>query len=124
MQAGRAEELYLNPADLFVAGFFSELNLFEARVRGGVADTPVGKVAATGIADGASVDGSRPAGGFRRQRGGRAKSEARILSRRYLGVVELLEFAVSGPKHRCGRVHTLRRFVSRCARYLAFLAQV
>src|SRR5690606_8630909 len=29
VQIGRAQELYLNPADLFVAGFFSELNLFE-----------------------------------------------------------------------------------------------
>ena len=27
-QSGRAEELYLQPADLFVAGFFSELNVF------------------------------------------------------------------------------------------------
>ena len=47
VQAGRAEELYLRPADLFVAGFFSELNVFEARVRDGMADTPVGKVDAT-----------------------------------------------------------------------------
>ncbi len=31
-QSGRAEELYLQPADLFVAGFFSELNVFAARV--------------------------------------------------------------------------------------------
>ena len=34
VQAGRAEELYLKPANLFVAGFFSELNVFEARVQG------------------------------------------------------------------------------------------
>ena len=45
-QSGRAEELYLKPADLFVAGFFSELNVFETRAEDGLADTPVGKVAA------------------------------------------------------------------------------
>ena len=44
VQSGRAEELYLRPIDLFVAGFFSELNVFEARVQGGMAETPVGNV--------------------------------------------------------------------------------
>ena len=73
VQAGRAEELYLKPADLFVAGFFSELNVFESRVRGGV-----GRYA------GRQGRGQRPRrrrarhrrrahGRFRRQRDGQAK---------------------------------------------------
>ena len=107
VQAGRAEELYLNPADLFVAGFFSELNLFQAKVQGGRAETPVGKVAAPGLADGAAVTVAVRLSGFDvGERSG--ETEARVLSRRYLGVVELIEFAVSGAEKpvrarvRCG----------------------
>ncbi len=55
VQVGRAEELYQRPVDLFAAGFFSELNLFEARVAGGFAETPVGKVATPQLADGAAA---------------------------------------------------------------------
>jgi iron(III) transport system ATP-binding protein len=97
VQAGRAEELYQRPADLFVAGFFSELNLFETRVSGGFALTPAGKVAAPGLGEGASVtvavrltafDLSETAG----------EVEVRVLSRRYLGVEEMLELAVSGAE--------------------------
>lgn len=96
-QSGSAEELYLRPADLFVAGFFSELNVFETRAAGGLASTPAGKVEAGGFADGtplsvairtSGLDVSEVAG----------ETEARILSRRYLGVVELLELAVSGAE--------------------------
>ena len=96
-QSGRAEELYLRPADLFVAGFFSELNVFDTRAAGGLASTPAGKVEAGGFSDGtrlsvairtSGLDVSEVAG----------ETEARILSRRYLGVVELLELAVSGAE--------------------------
>ena len=123
VQFGRAEELYLKAANLFVAGFFSELNVFEGRVRGGMADTPVGKVAADGLADGARGDGRRAHGGFRRQRDA-GETEARILSRRYLGVVELIEFGDSGRGKARPGARTLRRIVSQCARYLAFAAEV
>jgi TatA/E family protein of Tat protein translocase len=83
VQVGRAEELYQRPADLFVAGFFSELNLFEARVAGGTADTPVGRVAAPGFADGARADRCRahsPDSRWARCAGARP---ARMLTRRY-----------------------------------------
>jgi iron(III) transport system ATP-binding protein len=107
VQAGRAEELYLKPENLFVAGFFSELNVFDSRVRGGVAETPVGKVEARGLAEGARVTVAVRTAGFDVSEGS-GEIEARILSRRYLGVVELIEFAVSGAEKlvrarvRCG----------------------
>ena len=107
VQAGRAEELYLEPANLFVAGFFSELNLFEARVLDGMAETPVGKVAAPGLSNGARATVAVRMAGFDVSEGS-GGIEARILSRRYLGVVELVEFAVSGAEKpvrarvRCG----------------------
>jgi len=97
VQSGRAEDLYLKPANLFVAGFFSELNVFQGRVNGHCVDTPIGRVPAPDLADGADgtvavrltgFDVSETAGDI----------EARILSRRFLGVVELLELAVSGAE--------------------------
>jgi iron(III) transport system ATP-binding protein len=96
-QAGRAEELYLRPADLFVAGFFSELNVFETRASGGAADTPVGRIEAPGFADGTALHVAVRTSGFDVSEAA-GEAEARILSRRYLGVVELLELAVSGAE--------------------------
>ena len=46
MQVGTPEAIYLRPADLFVARFFCELNEFAGTVRGGMAETPVGRFAA------------------------------------------------------------------------------
>jgi iron(III) transport system ATP-binding protein len=107
VQSGRAEELYLTPQNLFVAGFFSELNRFETRVSGGMADTPVGMVETPGIADGAATTVAIRLSGFDVSESA-GEREARILSRRYLGVVELVELAVSGAEQpvrariRCG----------------------
>ena len=42
VQAGNAEELYHQPADLFVARLFSEINEIGYRVGGGGIDTPIG----------------------------------------------------------------------------------
>lgn len=95
VQAGRAEELYLRPASLFAAGFFSELNLFRTGTKAGLADTPVGTVAAERFAEGVPVTVAVRLGGFDVSETA-GKVEARILSRRYLGVAELLELAVSG----------------------------
>jgi iron(III) transport system ATP-binding protein len=96
-QSGRAEELYLKPADLFVAGFFSELNVFDARAAGGFADTPVGKVAAAGFSDGTAVSVAIRTSGIDLSEA-EGETEARVLSRRYLGVMELLDLAVSGAE--------------------------
>ena len=69
--------------------------MFEARVCGGMADTPVGRVEAAGLGEGAmatvairlaGIDVSESAG----------EIPARVVSRRYLGVVELLDLAVQG----------------------------
>jgi len=97
VQAGTAEELYLKPADLFVAGFFSELNLFDARVKNGMADTPVGQFAAPGWNDGDAVTVAIRLAGFDVVESG-GEVEARVVSRRFLGVVELLELAVPGAE--------------------------
>ncbi|MEQ1954748.1 ABC transporter ATP-binding protein [Mesorhizobium sp. CN2-181] len=114
VQAGRAEDLYLKPADLFVAGFFSELNVFSGRVRGGAVDTSLGIIEATGLADGAEATVAVRTTGFDVSEN-QGNTEARIISRRYLGVVELLELAVPGAESpvrarvRCGALSARAR---------------
>ena len=107
VQVGKAQDLYLRPADLFVAGFFSELNVIESRVGGGIAETPVGDIAAGGFADGSRVTVAVRTSGFDVSETS-GERQARVLSRRYLGVVELLELGVEGAdkpiraRVRCG----------------------
>lgn len=52
VQAGKAQELYRNPADLFVARLFSEINEIPVRVEGGALRTPVGTFVVPDLADG------------------------------------------------------------------------
>ncbi len=97
VQMGQAEELYQRPVDLFAAGFFSELNTFEARVQGGMADTPLGRIEAAGLSEGAAVTVAVRMAGFDVSEVA-GEIPARVLSRRYLGVVELLDLAVQGSE--------------------------
>ncbi|HWK66600.1 MAG TPA: ABC transporter ATP-binding protein [Rhizobiaceae bacterium] len=114
IQMGGAEDLYQKPTNLFVAGFFSELNVFEVRAKGGLADTPVGRVAAIGFDDGAAVTVAIRLSGFDVSET-QGETQARILSRRYLGVVELLDLAVQGADRpvrarvRCGALSSHAR---------------
>ncbi|MCO6186153.1 ABC transporter ATP-binding protein [Rhizobium sp. L1K21] len=93
VQSGTSQDLYLRPNDIFTAGFFSEINRFEAVVGQGYVETPLGKGAAVNMVEGQAVsvavrlqsvnvserDGTIP---------------ARVVSRRFLGFVEILELAV------------------------------
>jgi iron(III) transport system ATP-binding protein len=114
VQEGPAEELYGKPADLFVAGFFSELNVFAARVFGRAVETPLGRFDAAGFADGTPVSVAvRLAGVEAHELNGGL--EARVLSRRFLGEAEILELAVAGAETpvrarvRCGALSTKSR---------------
>ncbi|MFN7024465.1 MAG: ABC transporter ATP-binding protein [Pseudorhizobium sp.] len=95
VQVGTSEELYRRPTDLFAAGFFSEINEFDGVVRGGAVHTPVGPVAAPHFAEGAAISIAIRLSDVRVMPQG-GEIEARIRSRRFLGVVELLELAVPG----------------------------
>ncbi len=55
VQTGRAQELYLRPAALFVARLFSEINEVAYRVSGGRIATPIGSLAVPGAAEGETV---------------------------------------------------------------------
>ncbi len=61
MRAGRLVQvdvpvnIYCDPVDAFVAGFFGQTNRLSGRVEGGAVDTPFGRIAADGLADGSEV---------------------------------------------------------------------
>ena len=107
VQLGTAEDLYLRPASLFAAGFFSELNTFEGHARNGALDTPLGTFAAPGLADGTPATAAVRQTGFDFSQM-REGIEVRLISRRYLGEEELVEFIVAGADQpvrarvRCG----------------------
>ena len=52
VQVGRAHDLHRNPADLFVARLFSEINEIPWTVEGGALRTPVGTFSVPEIAEG------------------------------------------------------------------------
>ena len=114
VQVGRAEELYNRPASLFAAGFFSEINIFAAVARDGEADTPLGRFAAKGFADGTPLSIAVRLSAFSVSDDA-GEVPARILSRRFLGVVELMELAIPGietpvrARIRCGALSGVGR---------------
>ena len=97
VQVGTAEDLYHRPADLFAAGFFSEIVTFESTVRDGTAETPIGPARATGFPDGTGVSVAIRLSGIEVA----IHSDglpARIVARRFLGVAELITLAVPGDE--------------------------
>ncbi|MBW8298779.1 MAG: ABC transporter ATP-binding protein [Hydrogenophaga sp.] len=97
VQVGSSDDLYRRPRDLFTAAFFSEINEFSGVVHSGRVATPLGVAEAPGIAEGREVSiAVRLSGvGVSEDSG---VIPARILSRRFLGVVELLELAIPGSE--------------------------
>lgn len=97
-QVGTAEDLYHRPANLFAAGFFSEINVFEGTVSGEYAQTPLGPVSAKGFRDGANVSIAIRLPGVEVTETPCGVS-ARIVARRFLGVEELVTVVVAGGEN-------------------------
>ena len=55
-QIGLPDDIYLQPADAFVAAFFGDVNRFRGTVSMAGVDTPLGKVGTNGFADGTEVE--------------------------------------------------------------------
>ena len=94
VQEGKPRALYREPADLFAARFFCELNEVPAVVHEGVAQSPVGRFAAPDLPDGRAVVAIRPQGLSLRPAG--SGIAGRLIGRRFLGEVELLSLTVNG----------------------------
>ena len=96
VQVGKAEELYRNPVDLFVARLFSEINELPLPVEGGALRTPFGTFAAPGL-----IEGERAVLCIRRRalrivRASQGARPGRVLKRRFLGDLMLLQIVVEG----------------------------
>ena len=95
VQVGTAAELYGCPANLFAAGFFSELNIIAGEVRAGRVITVLGPVADSPSSDGTKVTVALRLTGLRL--GERDNGVfGRIVARRFLGGVDLMTVAVEG----------------------------
>ncbi len=107
VQVGTAEDLYHCPNELFIARLFSEINEVVCPVRAGMADTPIGPLPAPGIADGVQAIVCIREQGIGIAAPGQAAIAAqepttspglpgRVLHRKFLGDIGLLEIAVQG----------------------------
>ena len=99
VQYGTGLELYHQPKSLFSAQFFSEMNVFQATVRQGMLETPLGSIAAGNLAEGQAghvcvrisdleispVNGAAVTG-----------IPAQIRSRKFMGLAEMLELGIVG----------------------------
>jgi iron(III) transport system ATP-binding protein len=104
IQQGPSEELYSAPANLFVARFFCDFNEVPGEVRNGRVSCPVGVFPAPGIPDGPAVVCIRPQGLKLKPAG--FCLPGRIVSRRFLGEVDLVYIDVQGIERPLqGRIH-------------------
>ena len=97
VQQGGAEELYDRPQSLFVARFFSALNELGGAVSSGRAITRIADFACNGHSDGAAVVVAvRPQGVLLAAGAAGSGTPGRIVSRHFLGEIELFDVAVEG----------------------------
>jgi iron(III) transport system ATP-binding protein len=94
IQQGLSEEIYHKPANLFAARFFCDFNEIRGEVRNGQASCPVGIFPAPNVADGPAVVCVRPQG-LRLKPAGFCLP-GRVVSRRFLGEVDLVHIDVEG----------------------------
>ena len=99
-QVGPPADIYFQPTNRFVAGFFGEVNAIPGRVVGGSVATPLGSVPAGGHAEGAAVEVLVRSEGLLLGRGG---APARVLGSRLLGRTSLVHLTL-GELHLHARV--------------------
>ena len=95
VQAGKAEALYRNPADLFVARLFSEINEIPLQVEGGALRTPIGVFAVPGLDEGDAAILCIRRRAIRLGPAGQGLP-GRVLHARFLGDLAVLEIAAQG----------------------------
>ena len=95
VQEGKAETLYRNPADLFVARLFSEINEIAVRVEGGALRTPIGVFAVPGLDEGDAAVLCIRRRAIRLVSPGQGLP-GRVLHARFMGDLAVLEIAAQG----------------------------
>jgi iron(III) transport system ATP-binding protein len=99
VQVGKAEELYRNPADLFVARLFSEINELPFPVEGGALRTPIGTFVVPELSDGDTAILCIRRRAIRLGPPGQGLP-GRVLHVKFLGDLALLEIAAEGFERR------------------------
>lgn len=96
MQLGTPEELYLQPADPFVATFLGEVNRLPARIRDGQAWSVIGPVPAARLPEGSPAELLlRPEGLRVMPAGSEGTTLAEVEACRLLGATTLVHMAVA-----------------------------
>ena len=104
IQHGPSEELYSAPANLFVARFFCDFNEVPGEVRNGRVASPLGEFPVPDLPDGPAIVCVRPQG--LRLRSAGLGFPGRVVSRRFLGEVDLVHIHVEGVERPLqGRIH-------------------
>jgi iron(III) transport system ATP-binding protein len=95
VQEGKAEELYREPADLFVARLFSEINEVAVTVEGGALRTPIGTFVVPDLDEGEEAILCIRRRAIRVTPAGQGLP-GRVLRARFLGDQAMLEIAAEG----------------------------
>jgi len=95
LQIGKADDLYRQPRDLFVARLFSEINEISYRVSGGEIDTPIGRFAAPDMGDGETAVLCIRQRGMSIADAGKGLP-GRVLRVKFMGDVGVLDIGVTG----------------------------
>lgn len=117
VQEGTPAELYCTPVDAFVASFFGEVNRIEGEVRAGAVDTPIGSIAARGLAEGtpATVVVRPEAVAIQPWSPASADDPAGVVDQaRLLGRTSLVHMTVSSPSRPGRSVHLHARVPGVC----------
>lgn len=99
VQLGTAAQLYNDPVDLFAARFFSELNQIEGQVTVTGVETPLGVVKSECAETNGKVDVCIRPQGICLNKAGLCGVPGRILTKRFVGEVELLSVVIDGLDH-------------------------
>lgn len=101
VQMGTPEELYNRPANSFVLGMFGDVNRMEGHVEAGYIDTPLGRIRAQNLPEGAPAEVLVRAEGVRIDPG--SSVHGKVVTSRSLGRATLLHVDVEtnegGPLH-------------------------
>jgi len=90
--------LYFSPVDAKVAGFFSDVNIFEDKVAGASVRTPVGPVDAGGIGHGTAVQVLIREHGL--ELGDENGVAAQVIATRFVGEVTRADLVIFGHEHK------------------------
>jgi iron(III) transport system ATP-binding protein len=106
VQMGTPEDLYKNPVNSFVLGMFGEVNRMEGHVEAGHVETPMGRVCAPNLPEGAPAEVLVRAEGVRLDP--ESSIHAQVVTSRMLGRATLLHLDIEGkdgdPLHVHARV--------------------